>query len=843
MCQLSVDIVVDHPLSSCHTKDLSLSAQVTGGQPPYTFEWRDIQYHLISTNNQISGLGQNTYQVTVKDASDQYAFDSISFVSGYAGIIASPATCNNSDGSASIVTYGNLAQPISYAWSNGATTQLINNVKRGETYNAQITDGNGCKVIFHNTKDLDLYNGVITIGSYSNLILSTINTRPDCNQKNGSSQVTVSGGIAPYTYIWNTTPVQTGSTATQLGNGTYEVTVTSADGCLSKITAYVTELEGVNASATCTPATCQESDASISLAINGGTAPYTFSWSNGATTQNISGIPTGFYWVEITDANGCKGSARAMVSRSSPILLSLDASNADCSNQNGSIDLTVSGGTAPYTYKWFINSNAQTEDITGLSADAYGVLVTDANGCEKYSYARVNNDPACSANISGKIFQDDNENCTHDANEWLLEGVLVYLKNASMTAFSQSDVQGEYRITAPYADTYQVGVHNYSPHYKSICPAQEQTLTVSAGINQTRHFGTVPKVIGPDLDVKLFSGVVRPGFTHRYWLRVKNIGTQAVSSGTALVQLAAIEALQSFSQTPVSFTTNTNEIVFAITNLQPGKSEWIEFSCSIPPSTLLNTNFNVTAVANPMSGDLDEANNTFVLHQQVVGSYDPNDITVLKQGDLRLNQDTTLHYMIRFQNTGTYPAEFVVIRDTLESDLNINSIRDFESSHAMEVSIEQGNVLVLTFNNIFLSDSTSNEPESHGFVSYTIDVKKNLTLQSEVNNRAAIYFDYNEPIITNWATSRMAQVNATTVLTQSQELTLAFPNPANDKVSFHLTQVAQRVEIISLTGQTVVSQAVDSSNPEINVSHLHGMYIYKIFCNDGTSHTGKLMVK
>jgi uncharacterized repeat protein (TIGR01451 family) len=137
---------------------------------------------------------------------------------------------------------------------------------------------------------------------------------------------------------------------------------------------------------------------------------------------------------------------------------------------------------------------------------------------------------------------------------------------------------------------------------------------------------------------------------------------------------------------------------------------------------------------------------------QVVGSYDPND----KQGfpggvgeahDILPNEQ--LQFLIRFQNTGTAPAYTVVIRDTLDTDLDIFSVTPGVASHDYSFTMYGERVLQWTFNNIMLADSFSNEEASHGFITYTVNQAADLTDGSQITNSAAIYFDSNEPVITN----------------------------------------------------------------------------------------------
>jgi hypothetical protein len=201
---------------------------------------------------------------------------------------------------------------------------------------------------------------------------------------NGSLDLTANGGLAPYGYNWDLG--FNSEDVTGLAAGTYTVTVT--DGCSQTATATAT----VNEPAAVTPALDQVVDAScnglsdgeILVSVSGGTAPYAFAWSNGDTTEDLNGLPAGQYSGTITDANGCSATASGIVvDAPSVVAVSVDnISDAACAltNNDGSISISVSGGTPPYTFNW--SNGATDEDITSLVAGTYVGIVSDANGCQ-----------------------------------------------------------------------------------------------------------------------------------------------------------------------------------------------------------------------------------------------------------------------------------------------------------------------------------------------------------------------------------------------------------------------------------------------------------------------------
>jgi len=237
-------------------------------------------------------------------------------------------------------------------------------------FNTTVTDANGCSVT--SLED--------TLGQRRTLHATISSTPASCT--NGVASVnTITGGVAPYSFLWNTgqsTPAITG-----LINGLYTCTITGADGCNKSVSEYVQQTPAIQGSLTVTNALCQQNDGSIACTPGGGIPPYTFQWSNGATTQTVSGLPGGnnTYYVIITDSQGCIGTAHAIVHNNTSLAATYATTPSSCSQATGSATLTPSGGTPPYSISWSTVPGNTTTVIQGKASGHYDFQVTDATGC------------------------------------------------------------------------------------------------------------------------------------------------------------------------------------------------------------------------------------------------------------------------------------------------------------------------------------------------------------------------------------------------------------------------------------------------------------------------------
>ena len=351
---------------------------VTGGTEPYTYLWSNG-----AMTQDLVNVPAGSYTVTITDANFCTTQASATVAQPSAALDASATATDvkcfgESTGSVDLTVTGGTA-PFTYLWSNGVTTEDLVNIVAG-TYTVTVTDANLCTVTATAT---------ITQPAAA-LDASATATDVKCfGEATGSVDLTVTGGTAPYTYLWSNA-----ATTEDLVNvvaGTYTVTVTDANLCTATATVTVAQpVAALSGTTSVTDVGCfGESTGSVDLTVTGGTAPYTYLWSNGAMTQDLVNVPAGSYTVTITDANLCTTQASATVAQPSAALnASAIATDVKCFGEStGSVDLTVTGGTAPYTYLW--SNGATTEDLSNVSAGTYTVTVTDANLCTVTATATI----------------------------------------------------------------------------------------------------------------------------------------------------------------------------------------------------------------------------------------------------------------------------------------------------------------------------------------------------------------------------------------------------------------------------------------------------------------------
>ncbi len=357
--------------TSCGFDNGSAIVSASGGSGGYTYMWSNG-----ASATSLSDLPAGTYNVTVTDAAgctDEVSFTIESSSSPITEVGSQNTSCGEDNGSIDLTVSGGSGT-YTYTWSNGASAANLSSLASG-SYSFTVTDAAGCTDF-----------GTINIeGSESPMLNITSIMDTSCGEDNGSVSISATGGSGGNSFSWSNGA--SSASEINLSSGTYSVTVTDVVGCTDVITFTIQGSTAPIVSLSSTDTTCGEVNGGVSATTNQGVAPYSYLWSNGSTASSQSNIDAGSYSVTVTDAEGCTDIGSVNVGASESPTLVLSAEPTECGLDNGSVNVTATGGIGAYTYDWSNGSNSASQ--SNLSADTYTVTVTDAVGCESVESVTV----------------------------------------------------------------------------------------------------------------------------------------------------------------------------------------------------------------------------------------------------------------------------------------------------------------------------------------------------------------------------------------------------------------------------------------------------------------------
>jgi gliding motility-associated-like protein len=353
-----------------------------GGTPPYTFNWINAAGQTTST---INNLCAGVYFVQIKDSTGCSFTDSITITEPAAIIVnqtvTAPSACGVADGCITVNPSFCAPPGFIYIWNGnpGLSTNSLCGLSAGID-SVQITcSATGCSQTV-----------IIPISNKNAPILATTSVDPSCSMPcNGTASVAVTSGVPNYTYNWQPGG-QTTSTATSLCGGTYFVLVTDGNGCsgISSATLTTPLSIGFNLATTIAPLCNGGTDDTLSIIPFGGTFPYSYIWAPASTPPSTASTASGYaagvpITVTVTDANGCTAQQINTITQPTALSIVHDSTAASCNTTpDGSVNVTVSGGTPIYHYIWTgLMPPIDNDSLTGVLTATYSVTVTDAHGC------------------------------------------------------------------------------------------------------------------------------------------------------------------------------------------------------------------------------------------------------------------------------------------------------------------------------------------------------------------------------------------------------------------------------------------------------------------------------
>lgn len=463
----------------------SITQTVTGGTPGYTYSWKKNGSAYASNVKDLTNLGAGSYEVTITDTKGCTLIQTYTVTQPSAALdatsVVTNVSCYGSNNGQIVLTVTGGTTPYTYAWTGpsfSSTNRDITGLYAGN-YTVIITDAKGCTFTLSNINVGQPAAALSAGGSQVNV---------SCNGgNNGSIDLTVSGGTTNYSYAWSNG--ETIEDISGLTAGTYSVVVTDANGCTTSASFTITEPTALTASAQVTNATCFGAiNGAITLTVNGGTPNYTYLWSTGATTKDISGIGAGYYTVLVTDSKGCSTQLGVNVLQPTQIIVSGEVINVVCyGTSTGGVNLTVSGGSGTYTYSWKNSSNIEistTKDLTNVPAGEYTVTVNDGNCTASVTYTITQNAALSLSTIISNVScfegSDGNINLT------VVGGSAPYTFAWTGTNLFSSSSEDIYDIPA--------GTYNVTVTDNAGCQATLNNIAITQPTLLTANIGSVNNV-------------------------------------------------------------------------------------------------------------------------------------------------------------------------------------------------------------------------------------------------------------------------------------------------------------------------------------------------------------
>ncbi|WP_160138509.1 T9SS type A sorting domain-containing protein [Chryseobacterium sp. c4a] len=484
------------------------------------------------------------------------------------------------------------------------------------------------------------------------------------------------------------------------------------------------------------------------------------------------------------------------------------------------------------------SSFTDTPSLVYICADDFEIsniisLLPSANTCVVNSYCSFT-PGGTFYNIQGNTKVDANNNgCdSNDANKAFQK---FSITGGGITGTMIANASGDFSLSVqPGSHTVTPVLEN--PTYFNISPTSFTASFPQQISPFIQNFCITPNGVHNDLETVIVPVTeASPGFESKYKIIYKNKGN-TIQSGT-LVFNYNDSVMDYMSATLAPSSQSSGTLNWNFTNLLPFETK--EFTVTVKLNTPIQTpalnGGDILHYTAQINGATDEtpADNNFTLNQTVVNSFDPNDKTCLEGTSIAKTQvGDYVHYLIRFENTGTANARNIVVKDEIDtSKFDISSLVSLNGSHSYATRVTNPNTIEFIFENIQLPfDNDHND----GYVAFKIKTKSTLNVGDSFSNTANIYFDYNAPIITNTFTTSVTSTLATSEIKNEKNVVSVYPNPAKDILHINSSTEVNKVVIYDAAGRVITSMGTKEN--AVNISELpKGNYVIKLFLKDKVS--------
>lgn len=432
-------------------------------------------------------------------------------------------------------------------------------------------------------------------------------------------------------------------------------------------------------------------------------------------------------------------------------------------DSDGGIDLIISEGISSNVSLFMNEQPIGCTDPVACNYDSEASI--DGGNCcyecgctlewaANYDPAACFDDGSCLFDVQGTVFFDLNGNGFQNNNDYGLPAQTILVMPDSV--FLVTNDEGLFQITLPHAPEYTFGILP-DPDFPIYTNGSLTSInTMEPFWNEQINFGldnnSVSNIIHSDLYIPNNFGCEEEMIVH---FSIDN-PSNAILDVTAEVSIDSLFTIIDVNGIVDSISGQT--FYYSISSLLPGQNIVLSFELLSPSVDNIGDSIAMSYQTEAFSGTILVDESAGTVYREITCAYDPNDKQVFPYGYSDAHyvaNDTTLEYLVRFQNTGNAPAQNIWIRDTLDVNLDISTLQILGASHSVFTTIEPDNRSIeFFFEDIMLPDSVNNEPESHGSVIFSIRPEANLPLLTELNNTAHIFFDNNPPIVTNttWST-------------------------------------------------------------------------------------------